>query len=67
LQYAGILRAAGYADFCEDVITPEEFNHLSQRVVPVLTDARPFGKSSLIGSLFIVNDAPGDLFVWTKQ
>ena len=35
-----IARAAGFADFWADVMTPEEFNHLSQYVVPVLTDAR---------------------------
>ncbi len=43
-----IARAAGYADFWKDVMTPEEFNHLSQKVVPVLTDARPYGKYSMI-------------------
>ena len=43
-----IARAAGYADFWKDVMTPEEFNHLSQYVVPVLTDARPYGKYSMI-------------------
>ncbi|BBK38462.1 dihydroxy-acid dehydratase [Allostella sp. ATCC 35155] len=43
-----IARAAGYADFWKEVMTPEEFNHLSQRVVPVLTDARPYGKYSMV-------------------
>ncbi|MFX4222950.1 MAG: dihydroxy-acid dehydratase [Thalassobaculum sp.] len=43
-----IARAAGYADFWKEVITPEEFNHLSQHVVPVLTDARPYGKYSMV-------------------
>ena len=43
-----IARAAGYADFWKDVMTPEEFNHLSQHVVPVLTDARPYGKYSMV-------------------
>jgi dihydroxy-acid dehydratase len=43
-----IARAAGYADFWKDVMTPEEFNHLSQYVVPVLTDARPYGKYSMV-------------------
>jgi dihydroxy-acid dehydratase len=43
-----IARAAGYADFWTEIITPEEFNHLSQHVVPVLTDARPYGKFSMI-------------------
>jgi dihydroxy-acid dehydratase len=36
-----IARAAGYADFWSEIMTPEQFNHLSQNVVPVLTDARP--------------------------
>ena len=43
-----IARAAGYGDFWKDIITPEEFNYLSQHVVPVLTDARPYGKYSMI-------------------
>ena len=43
-----IARAAGYADFWKDIMTPEEFNHLSQHVVPVLTDARPYGKYSMV-------------------
>ncbi len=43
-----IARAAGYADFWKDVMTPEEFNHLSRDVVPVLTDARPYGNYSMV-------------------
>ena len=43
-----IARAAGYVDFWTEIMTPEEFNHLSQHVVPVLTDARPYGKYSMI-------------------
>ncbi len=43
-----IARAAGYGDFWREVMTPEEFNHLSQHVVPVLTDARPYGKYSMV-------------------
>jgi dihydroxy-acid dehydratase len=43
-----IARAAGFANFWKDVMTPEEFNHLSQHVVPVLTDARPYGKYSMV-------------------
>lgn len=43
-----IARAAGFGDFWKDVMTPEEFNHLSQYVVPVLTDARPYGKYSMV-------------------
>src|SRR3546814_170501 len=48
LHAPDIARAAGYADFWKDVMTPEEFNHLSQHVVPVLTDARPYGKYSMV-------------------
>ncbi len=43
-----IARAAGYADFWTDVMTPAEFNNLSQHVVPVLTDARPYGNYSMV-------------------
>ncbi len=43
-----IARAAGFADFWKDIMTPSEFNHLSQHVVPVLTDARPYGKYSMV-------------------
>jgi len=43
-----IARAAGYADFWKEIMTPEEFNHLSQHVVPVLTDARPYGRYSMV-------------------
>lgn len=43
-----IARAAGYGDFWKEVMTPEEFNYLSQHVVPVLTDARPYGKYSMV-------------------
>lgn len=43
-----IARAAGYASFWKDIMSPEEFNHLSQHVVPVLTDARPYGKYSMV-------------------
>ena len=43
-----IARAAGFADFWKEILTPEEFNHLSQHVVPVLTDARPYGKYSMV-------------------
>ena len=48
LHVPEIARAAGYADFWKEVMTPEEFNHLSQHVVPVLTDARPYGKYSML-------------------
>src|SRR6201995_1827934 len=43
-----IARAAGYGGFWKDVMTPEEFNSLSQHVIPVLTDARPYGKYSMV-------------------
>jgi len=43
-----IARAAGFGDFAKDIMSPEEFNHLSQNVVPVLTDARPYGKYSMV-------------------
>ncbi len=43
-----IARAAGFADFWTEIITPEEFNHLSQHVVPVLTNARPYGTYSMV-------------------
>lgn len=43
-----IARAAGFANFWQDVMTPAEFNHLSQHVVPVLTDARPYGRYSMV-------------------
>ena len=43
-----IARAAGYADFWKEIMTPEEFNDLSQHAVPVLTDARPYGRYSMV-------------------
>jgi len=43
-----IARAAGYGDFWKDIMTPQEFNYLSQHIVPVLTDARPYGKYSMV-------------------
>jgi dihydroxy-acid dehydratase len=43
-----IARAAGFADFWKEIMTPEEFNYLSQHVIPVLTDARPYGKYSMV-------------------
>ncbi len=43
-----IARAAGYRSFAKDIMSPEEFNHLSQYVVPVLTDARPYGAYSMV-------------------
>ena len=43
-----IARAAGFGNFSEDIMSPDEFNHLSQHVVPVLVDARPFGSYSMV-------------------
>ncbi len=43
-----IARAAGYAEFWKDVMTPEEFNYLSLHVVPVITNARPYGQYSMV-------------------
>jgi dihydroxy-acid dehydratase len=43
-----IARAAGFENFATDIMSPEEFNHLSQNVVPVLTDARPYGNYSMV-------------------
>lgn len=43
-----IARAAGFANFWTEIMTPAEFNQLSQHVVPVLTDARPYGKYSMV-------------------
>jgi dihydroxy-acid dehydratase len=48
LHVPEIARAAGYEHFWRDVMTPEEFNHLSRNVVPVLTNARPYGAWSMI-------------------
>ncbi len=43
-----IARAAGFRDFWKDIMTPVEFNMLSKEVVPVLTDARPYGRYSMV-------------------
>ena len=42
-----ISRAAGFQSFANDIMSPQEFNHLSEDLVPVLVDARPFGKYSM--------------------
>ena len=42
-----ISRAAGFQSFANDIMSPQEFNHLSENLVPVLVDARPFGKYSM--------------------
>ena len=57
-----LARAAGYKNFTNDIMDPEEFNHLSEKIVPVVVNARPFGKYSMIdidqkgGIQVIVND-----------
>jgi len=43
-----LARAAGFGDFGKDIMSPEEFNHLSQYIVPVLVNARPFGRYSMV-------------------
>jgi len=43
-----LARAAGYDDFYKDIMSHEEFNHLSQNVIPVVVNARPFGKYSMV-------------------
>ena len=43
-----LARAAGYRDFLKDVMSFEEFNHLSKNVVPVVVNARPFGAYSMV-------------------
>lgn len=43
-----IARAAGYVNFSDQIMSVEEFNYLSQYVVPVLVDARPFGSYSMV-------------------
>ena len=43
-----LARAAGYSDFSKDIMSPEEFNDLSENVIPVVVNARPFGKYSMV-------------------
>ncbi|MFT4560546.1 MAG: dihydroxy-acid dehydratase [Gammaproteobacteria bacterium] len=43
-----IARAAGFENFAKDIMSPDEFNYLSEHIVPVLTDARPYGKYSMV-------------------
>jgi len=57
-----IARAAGYANFGADVMSAEEFNHLSRDVVPVIVDARPFGQYSMVDI-----DAKGGVQVFVKD
>ena len=57
-----IARAAGFGNFSEEIMSFEEFNHLSQYVVPVLVDARPFGNYSMVDI-----DAEGGVQVIVKE
>ena len=43
-----LARAAGYANFNRDIMSPKEFNYLSEKVIPVVVNARPFGKYSMV-------------------
>ena len=43
-----IARAAGYQNFAHDIMSADEFNNLSKNIVPVVVDARPFGKYSMV-------------------
>ena len=43
-----LARAAGYKSFNDEIMSSEEFNYLSEKVVPVLVNARPFGKYSMV-------------------
>ena len=43
-----IARAAGYSNFFEDIMSPREFNYLSEDIVPVLVNVRPFGNYSMV-------------------
>ena len=57
-----LARAAGYKSFSEDIMTPEEFNHLSEKVIPVVVNARPFGQYSMVDI-----DAKGGMQVIVKE
>ena len=57
-----IARAAGYRNFTRDVMSAEEFNHLSENVVPVIVDARPFGQYSMVDI-----DAKGGVQVFVRD
>ena len=43
-----LARAAGYENFFSDIMSPDEFNYLSKDVIPVVVNARPFGKYSMV-------------------
>jgi len=43
-----LARASGYQNFTKDIMSASEFNHLSENVIPVVINARPFGKYSMV-------------------
>ncbi len=43
-----LARAAGYSNFSADIMSATEFNHLSEQVIPVVVNARPFGRYSMV-------------------
>ena len=43
-----LARAAGFKNFFRDIMSPAEFNYLSKDVIPVVVNARPFGKYSMV-------------------
>jgi len=43
-----LARAAGYLNFSKDIMSAKEFNYLSEKIVPVVVNARPFGKFSMV-------------------
>ena len=57
-----LARAAGYKNFSKDIMSPEEFNHLSENVIPVVVNARPFGKYSMVDI-----DSKGGMQVIVKE
>ena len=57
-----LARAAGYKNFSRDIMSAEEFNHLSKNVIPVVINARPFGKYSMVDI-----DAKGGIQVIVKD
>ena len=57
-----LARAAGYTSFTNDIMSPDEFNHLSKNVVPVVINARPFGEYSMVDI-----DEKGGIQVFVKD
>ena len=57
-----LARAAGYKDFANEIMSPEEFNNLSRNVIPVVIDARPFGQYSMVDI-----DAKGGMQVIVRE